>query len=33
MREPQFYTYAFTMTFSGLFTYAAPILFMDVLKW
>jgi DHA1 family bicyclomycin/chloramphenicol resistance-like MFS transporter len=36
MREPQFYTYAFTgaIAFSGLFTYvaASPILFMDVFK-
>ncbi|MGA9638821.1 multidrug effflux MFS transporter [Flavobacterium sp.] len=34
LKEPQFYTYAFTgaMAFSGLFTYvaASPILFMDI---
>ncbi|WP_366183453.1 multidrug effflux MFS transporter [Flavobacterium ovatum] len=34
LREPQFYTYAFTgaISFSGLFTYvaASPILFMDI---
>lgn len=36
IKEPQFYTYAFTgaVAFSGLFTYvaASPILFMDVFK-
>ncbi|WPR70762.1 multidrug effflux MFS transporter [Flavobacterium sp. NG2] len=36
LKEPQFYTYAFTgaMAFSGLFTYvaASPILFMDIFK-
>jgi len=36
VREPQFYTYAFTgaIAFSGLFTYvaASPILFMDIFK-
>lgn len=36
LKEPQFYTYAFTgsIAFSGLFTYvaASPILFMDVFK-
>tara|TARA_R110002124_G_scaffold143016_1_gene307846 strand:+ start:964 stop:2157 length:1194 start_codon:yes stop_codon:yes gene_type:complete len=36
LREPQFYTYAFTgaVAFSGLFTYvaASPILFMDVFE-
>ncbi|MBE0390806.1 multidrug effflux MFS transporter [Flavobacterium sp. PL002] len=36
LKEPQFYTYAFTgaIAFSGLFTYvaASPILFMDVYK-
>jgi DHA1 family bicyclomycin/chloramphenicol resistance-like MFS transporter len=36
MKEPQFYTYAFTgsIAFSGLFTYvaASPILFMDIFK-
>ncbi len=36
IREPQFYTYAFTgaVTFSGLFTYvaASPIIFMDIFK-
>lgn len=36
VREPQFYTYAFTggIAFSGLFTYvaASPILFMDIYK-
>jgi DHA1 family bicyclomycin/chloramphenicol resistance-like MFS transporter len=36
VKEPQFYTYAFTgaIAFSGLFTYvaASPILFMDIFK-
>jgi DHA1 family bicyclomycin/chloramphenicol resistance-like MFS transporter len=36
LKEPQFYTYAFTgaIAFSGLFTYvaASPILFMDIFK-
>lgn len=36
VKEPQFYTYAFTgaVAFSGLFTYvaASPILFMDIFK-
>jgi len=36
LKEPQFYTYAFTgaVAFSGLFTYvaASPILFMDIYK-
>lgn len=36
VKEPQFYTYAFTgaVSFSGLFTYvaASPILFMDIFK-
>jgi DHA1 family bicyclomycin/chloramphenicol resistance-like MFS transporter len=36
IKEPQFYTYAFTgaVAFSGLFTYvaASPILFMDIFK-
>jgi DHA1 family bicyclomycin/chloramphenicol resistance-like MFS transporter len=36
IKEPQFYTYAFTgaIAFSGLFTYvaASPILFMDIFK-
>jgi DHA1 family bicyclomycin/chloramphenicol resistance-like MFS transporter len=36
LREPQFYTYAFTgsIAFSGLFTYvaASPILFMDIFE-
>jgi DHA1 family bicyclomycin/chloramphenicol resistance-like MFS transporter len=36
LKEPQFYTYAFTgaIAFSGLFTYvaASPILFMDIYK-
>jgi DHA1 family bicyclomycin/chloramphenicol resistance-like MFS transporter len=36
LKEPQFYTYAFTgaIAFSGLFTYvaASPILFMDLFK-